>query len=43
MKVAKFCEEVGEEEVERSKTHDGHDVRGIGEEGMAGDGEDGGD
>jgi len=42
VEVAKFCEEVGEEEVEGTKSHDGHDVRGIGQEGMAGDGEDGG-
>jgi hypothetical protein len=36
-------EQVGDEEVEGAESHDGHDVRGIGEEGMPGDGEDGGD
>jgi len=40
---AQFGEQVGEQEVKRTEAHDGHDVRGVGEEGLAGDGEDGGD
>ena len=43
MKEAQFGEEVGKEEVERTKAHDSHDVRGIGEKGVLRDGEDGGD
>lgn len=35
-------EQVSEKEVERSETHDGHDVRGVSEERVASDGEDGG-
>ena len=40
---AEFDEEMGEEEVERAESHDGHDVGGVGEEGVAGDGQHGGD
>ena len=36
----KTGQKVNEEEVERTEAHYGHDVRGIGKEGMAGDGED---
>ena len=43
MQEAQFDEQVGQEEVERAQTHNGHDVRGIDQKGMAGDGEDGGD
>jgi hypothetical protein len=42
MEEAKFGEQVGKKEIERSETHDGHDVRGVGKEWVAGDGEDGG-
>ena len=34
---------MSQEEVEGAQTHDGHDVRGVGQEEMAGNGEDGGD
>jgi hypothetical protein len=34
---AQFSEQVGEEEVERTQAHDGHDVRRVGEKGLAGD------
>jgi len=40
---AKFGQQVGEEEVERTEAHHGHDVRRVGQEGVAGDGEHGGD
>jgi len=34
---AQFGEQVREDEVERTEAHDGHDVRGVGKEGVAGD------
>ena len=43
MEVAEFGEQTSEQEVEGAQAHDSHDVRGVGEEGMAGDREDGGD
>ena len=43
VKEAQFGEEVGEEEVEGAETHDGHDVRGVGQKWVARDAEDRGD
>jgi hypothetical protein len=40
---AELAQHVGEQEEERTETHDGEDVRGVGEEWVAGDGENGGD
>ena len=40
---SQFGEKVGKKEVEGAETHDGHDVGGVGQEGVAGDGENGGD
>ena len=37
MEETQFGEQVGQEEVKRTEPHDGHDVRRVGEEGMAGD------
>ena len=40
---AQAGERANQNEVERAQAHDGHDVGGVGEEGVARDGEDGGD
>jgi len=39
---AQAGERANQNEVERAQAHDGHDVGGVGQEGVAGDGEDGG-
>ena len=43
MEKTELNEQASEEEVEGAQAHDGHDVRGVGQEGVTGDGEDGGD
>ena len=43
LEVAEVLDRAGEDEVERAQAEDGKDVRGEYDEGVGGDGEDGGD